>query len=145
MADASFHSATIYRTQPTSTGHLGYVSTGCAWIDENVATAKSTAATTFKNHGLSVVGTTIPNLVAAPQKGIIKDVLFYGTTKAMKLKASTGVTINNATDTVVTVTLGTTKLKEIGCPMRLVGMSTSKWWLLMSPSTSVTVTLASAT
>ena len=146
MADPTYHSASIYKTHLTSTGQIQNVSTGCTIRDENVATSGSTLSTTFKNNGLSVISTTHVCTLGAPAKGVRKDIIFTGSTLQMALKMGGSATINNSTDDVVTVTLGTTKAAQIGQKMTFFGLSTAKWWLGTAIGTSdVSITLSSAT
>ena len=146
MPNNTHHKGTIYKQQPTSTGQVMYVSTGCKVVDENVSTAGSTLSTTFKSNGFSVISSTHVCTLAAGSKGDVKEILFQGTTLQMALKTAGGMTINNSTDDVITVLLGTTKAKEIGAVAKLTAASTAKWWLDMSyGSSDITVTLSSAT
>lgn len=140
----SYIPRTIYREQASSSGHLMKVSTGCAILDENIA--KSTAASTaIKNHGVTVINTTHPRRLEAPVEGCVKHLIFYGTTKAMKV-TTIGATINTAsTDDVITVTLTSSTAKWRGAEVTLYGASASQWYMGAASMTFATVKLSSST
>jgi hypothetical protein len=103
------------------------VSSGCAIHDESIV--KSTAASTaIKNHGLTFINTTHPRYIEAPVLGCRKDLVFHGTTKAMKVR-TIGALINNSTDDVLTVTITSSTAKHKGHHVTLFGASTVLWYM----------------
>lgn len=144
MYDETYQSGTIYKVQPSSSGQVEVCSTGCKRIDENIRSTTA-ASTAIKTYGFNVINCTAPNTLSSPQLGDRVEILFTGTTKAMKLKGGLA-TFNNSTDDVLSVTLGTTKAKGLGLMVVLKAASTVKWWLGVAPQSSdITITLSSAT
>jgi hypothetical protein len=138
MPDVTHHSRTIYKTQPSSSGQIEYVSTGCAQLDENIV--KTTALATLKNYGVSILSATAPvsYVLAAPRKGVSK-VIRNMTTHATKIKGSTGHTVRFGTSkaTVINFAAATTKMKAHGRGVALRGFSTVQWYIEAMDSTAV--------
>lgn len=142
----SYHLRTIYRQQPSSSGQLMTISTGCTVYDQNVG--KSTAAATLKNHGFTVLAPSAATVftLAAPVKGCVKEILTYST-QVIKIKTQTGGSINGSTLQNTFAISATTKLNEQGVYIKFVGASTVAWYgIVCGQSTLKTpVTLSSAT
>jgi hypothetical protein len=137
----------INHKQPSSSGQLMDVSTGCAVHDKNIAL--STAASTgLKNHGVTVINTTHPRYIEAPIKGCHKVLIFKDTTKAMKVRTLNAL-INNSTDDVVTVTFTSSTGMKRGLKLDLYGYTTALWYMGVGPAVAgaggVTVKLSSST
>lgn len=126
MASTGYNSL-INRRQPSSSGHIMEVSTGCAIHDFNIA-ASTAGSTAIKNHGVTVINTTHVRLIETPTSGCEKTLIFHGTTKAMVVR-TIGATINNSTDDVLQVTLTSATGKHKGFTAKLYGLSTAKWYM----------------
>ena len=111
----------------------------------------STAATTsLANYGVTQLrnatseGTWVLN---APVLGVQKVITVSHTTKIFHIRTDAA-TINNSTDDVLTIT-PSTKMKELGCSVKLYGASTALWYLSNDVadinSSQLTVTLTSTT
>ena len=147
MATTGYSDKLIIMKQPTSSGMLQEISTGCAVHDKNIAL--STAASTgIKNHGVTVINTTHPRYIEAPVEGCKKTVVFVGTTKAMKFRTLNAF-INNSTDDVVTCTFTSSTGMKRGIELNLYGASTVLWYMGVGPSVAgaggVTLKLSSST
>jgi len=138
-----YNSKLINRLQPTSSGQIQRVSTGCAVRDLNII--KSTAGSTaIKNHGVTFINTTVVRVIEAPCLGCRKDIIFQGTTKAMVIKTA-GAKINNSTDSVLQVTLTSATGKLRGYRVVMFGASTALWYAGIQGAPLTTVKLSSAT
>lgn len=143
MTTTGYSNRLINQLQPSSSGQIQRVSTGCAIRDFNVV--KSTAGSTaIKNHGVVFINTTHVRTIAAPCLGCRKDVIFQGTTKAMVVKTN-GAKINNSTDSVLQVTLTSATGKLRGYRVVMYGASTVLWYAGIQGAPLVTVKLSSAT
>lgn len=143
----TFHKGTIYKEQPSSSGHSMFVSTGCSIKDENVALSTA-ASTAIKNHGVTAINTTHVRLIETPVKGCQKTVIFFGSSKAMKFRTISA-TINNSTDDVVTCTFTSSTGMKRGVEVSLYGQSTAQWYMGVGPNVAgaggVTMKLSSST
>ena len=106
------------------------------------------ASTSVTNYGVTRCMATANVTVkfAAPRLGSRKTLIVADTTFAISLN-SNAATINNSTDSIITVT-PTTKSKALGFGFDLYGASTSQWYMNTSlsdiNSTQVTVTMTSS-
>jgi hypothetical protein len=119
------------------------------FLDENVG--ESTAASTgIVNYGVTRLRNTTSEgvwVLNAPVLGSKKTIIVSNTTKIFHIKTS-GATINNSTDDVLTITPSTI-MKELGIGVNLYGASTAQWYMVNDVgninSSQVTVTLTSTT
>jgi hypothetical protein len=147
MATTGYSDKLINRIQPSSSGQIEEVSTGCAVHDKNIVLSTA-ASTAIKNHGVCVINTTHVRVIEAPVKGCRKTVVLFNSTLAMKFRTA-GATINNSTDDVVTCTFTSSTGTIKGVELNLYGYSTSQWYMGVGPTVSgaggVTLKLSSST
>lgn len=142
----SYSQNTLVMRQPSSSGQIMDVTTGCSIRDKNVSVS---TGGNISNHGFTVVNTTVVSVVAAPVLGCRKEILFQGTTKQMAIRTA-GATINNSIDDVVLVTLTSATGAQRGYGITLHGASSSLWYMNAgaagrSTQSQATVSLTSTT
>lgn len=156
MASTStgYHSRTIVREQPTSSGQVQTFSSGCIQnfnasaelrvqsggiidlksgsIMKSNVTNQTSANKSIPRDGISVIASTIANTMtisSIPQAGMHKEIVCY-TTLAQTIRGASsvgvtfGATANKYYSFVVT---NTTKTEELGTRIVLTGHSTKRW------------------
>ena len=135
-----YHPNTIIMEQPSSSGQIQRVQSGCAIYDENVATTTSTSIT---NHGFTVINTTKVHTLDAPTSGCIKRILMLPSSgeKARVKTGSTAIFFNSSDDNshCLNVKSESSKASKFGYPVTLVGASTSQWWVMADQGDKISV------